>query len=115
MQGYSVDETAHQRLAAGPQQSGPTRKSRRQGKRVALAREQMARRKIGPPRNLVDPAQYPSTSPSAFENGRVRPWRTRPRFSNSFVHRADRISASSLGKVMKCSRLPLQPQMFGDQ
>src|SRR5712672_1176871 len=58
VQGYSVDETAHQRLAAGPQQFRPDTQVARQGKRVALAREQMARRKIGPPRNLVDSAQY---------------------------------------------------------
>ena len=58
VQSYSIDETAHQRPAAGPQQFRPDTQVARQGKRVALAREQMARQKIGPPRNLVDPAQY---------------------------------------------------------
>src|SRR4029077_11243415 len=36
VQGYSVDETAHQRQAAGPQQFRPDTQVARQGKRVAL-------------------------------------------------------------------------------
>ena len=58
MQCHPVDESAHQRLPAGPQQFGSDTQVARQDKRVAFAPEQMACQKVGPPRNLIDPTQY---------------------------------------------------------
>ncbi len=58
MQRHPVDEAAHQRLPAGPQQFGADTQIARQRQRAALAGEQMARRQVGPPRHLIDPAQY---------------------------------------------------------
>jgi hypothetical protein len=58
MQCHAIDETAHQRLAAGPQQFRPDMQIIRQRQRVALAREQGARREIGPPWHLIEPTQH---------------------------------------------------------
>ena len=58
MQRDAVDETAHQRLPAGPQQLRPDVEIARQRQRVALAGEQMAGERIGPGRHLIEPAQH---------------------------------------------------------
>jgi hypothetical protein len=58
MQRHTIDEAAHQRLIAGPQQFWPDLQTPRLYQRAALAREQMAGREIGPPRDLVEPTQH---------------------------------------------------------
>src|ERR1700754_771118 len=58
MERHAVDEAAHECLPAGPQQLRPGVQVACQRQRAALACEQMTGKEIGPPRHLVEPAQY---------------------------------------------------------
>ena len=58
MQRNAIDEAAHQRSPTGPQQLRPDLQAAGLGKGTALAPEQMARRKVGPPWHLVEPPQH---------------------------------------------------------
>ena len=58
MQRDAVDEAAHQRLPAGPEQFRADVEIARQRQRAALAGEQMAGERIGPRRHLIEPAQH---------------------------------------------------------
>ncbi len=58
MERHTVDEPAHQRLPASPQQLRPDVQVARQRQCSALACEQMTRQEIGPPRYLVEPTQH---------------------------------------------------------
>ena len=58
MQGYAVDEAAHQRPPAAPQQLWPDVEIARQRQRAALPREQMARQQIRPPRHFIEASQH---------------------------------------------------------
>ena len=78
MQRHAVDEAAHQRLLAGPQQFRPDVQVARQRQRAAFASEQMTRRHVGPPRHLVEPAQHRvDLAGIGCESGRARRSKTR--------------------------------------
>ena len=57
MQRHPVDETAHQRLPAGPQQYGCDIQITRDSQGAPFTPEQMARDEIRPPGHPIDPAQ----------------------------------------------------------
>src|ERR1700738_1605477 len=73
MERHAIDKTAYQRLPAGPSQFRANVEVARQRQRAALAGEQMARREIGPPRHLIEPAQHRvdfaaiAAKPAAFD------------------------------------------------
>ena len=78
LQRHAIDEAAHQRLPAGPQQFRPDIEVARQRQRAGLAAEQMTRRQVGPPRHLIEPAQHGvDFAAPARESGRARRSKTR--------------------------------------
>ena len=58
MQRDAVDEAAHQRAAAGPQQLGSDLQALGQRQCPALARKQVSRWNERPPRHLIEPPQH---------------------------------------------------------
>ena len=100
MQRHAVDEAAHQRAPAGPQQFWPDLEIARQRQRAPLARKQMQRQRKDHDGTWSSRRSTASTSPLSSRNRPRSTVENTSRFSRTpSRQRADKMAASSSGKA----------------